>query len=461
MGQRDMPKIDSKQLSVVQPKLEGYAYFMQNEPQKNLGPIHTEQDEIFGKQVKVRDVSIAMMRNASTANRKQVKVFLEPFPHIRIEKAKELQGWYKGANERNQVRPRPCWTEALLTQPYGGFCPNSCLFCYIDSGMRGYRATGLMTVPINYGEQIRQQLKKIRRGSAGYFTSFHDPFNPLEKIYHNSQQAAEAFIEVGLPIFFLSRLRYPDWAIDLLTRNKYSYAQKSINTSDADDWHKLSPGVPPLATQLEDIRRLKSADVYVSVQVNPIVPGVTSNQQIVELFRMLAEVGANHVIVKFVEAAYSWAPTMIQKMVDAFGDRGRRFGELFTQNIGGEKTVDEDYRMRAHKVFTSYAKRYGLTYGTCYEYRWERNESGGIVNKTGISIGPEVTTGAQCHGQRVPMFTRNRADEIFREVSVCPPSGCLYCSENNGGTPRCGDVLAGEAAALRMADLKKPIGLPK
>jgi hypothetical protein len=45
-----------------------------------------------------------------------------------------------------------------------------------------------------------------------------DPFLPLEDYYHNTE-AARAFVEVGLPIFFLSRLRYPDWAVELLTKS--------------------------------------------------------------------------------------------------------------------------------------------------------------------------------------------------------------------------------------------------
>lgn len=329
--------------------------------------------------------------------------------------------------------------------------------CYVNAGGRGYRNTGLVVVPMNYGEQIRQQLKKIKRGSAGYITSFHDPFNVMEGIYHNSQECAKAFTEVGLPIFFLSRLRYPDWAIEALTQNKYSYAQKSINTPDPDDWHKLSPRVPPLDKQFEDIRRLKAKGVYVSIQVNSIIPGVTSNEQILELFKLLADAGADHVITKFVECAHAWAPAMIEKMIENFGDRGRKFAALLNQNIGGEKTIDEDYRMAAHKLFQAEATRLGMTYSVCFEFKWERNADGSIKNKTGISIGPEFTTSAQCHGHRVPVYTRNSAEEMFHPVRMCPPSGCLYCNDNNGGVPKCGNRIAGNALALRMPQLKLPI----
>lgn len=434
-----------------------YEYFMRPEPRENLGPIREIDDPYLGR-TKVRDLRIGMTRNAAEENKRDVVAYLHPYPHTRIDKAKPLQGWYKSLHEPAGVRPRPCFTEAVLTEPYGGWCAVGCVFCYVNSGFRGYRGTGLITVPLDYGEQVREQLKKVRRAAAGYFSSFTDPFTPLEDYYHNTQRAAEAFVEVGLPVFFLSRLRYPQWAVDLLRENPHSYAQKSINTSDPDDWRHLSPGALPLEEHYQDIARLRAAGVYVSIQVNPILPGVTRHAHIYKLFKELAAAGANHVIVKFVEAGYSWAPAMAERMVKRFGDRGRLFEKLFTENIGGQRTIREEYRLNAHGLYSSYAKHFGLTYATCYEYRYARDAAGQIIDKTGVSIGREFTTAPQCHGQAVPVYARRTASEPFTPLEECPPSGCLYCASENDGKARCGDELAGQAVAVRYADLKTPIG---
>lgn len=441
---------------------ERYEYFTRPEPRENMSDIYYEDDPYLGK-AKCRDLKIGMVRNASDENRKVVKAYLEPFPHIRIDDAKQLQGWYQSKDNPSKAsRPRPCFTEAILTEPYGGYCAVGCQFCYINSGMRGYRGTGLISVPLNYGEQIRVQLSKMRRSAAGYFSSFTDPFTPLEQYYHNTEEAAREFVKVGLPIFFLSRLRYPEWAVDLLTKNPHSYAQKSLNTSDPEDWRRLSPGALPLKEHLKDITRLKKRGIYISIQVNPIVPGITSNEQIIKLFKLLKEAGADHVIVKFVEAAYSWAPAMVDRMKKVFGqERGEAFEALFNQNIGSERTIDEEYRMRAHQLYSSYAKRFGLTYATCYEYEYERDANGKVLSKTGISVGRKFTTADQCHGQAVPMYTRLTESDPFTPVEDCPPSGCLYCADENEGQPRCGDDLAGQAVALRFADLRVPMGQGK
>jgi DNA repair photolyase len=358
--------------------------------------------------------------------------------------------------------PGGVWVYDIETET-GNFYQQGILVhnCYVNSGFRGYRGSGLITVPEDYGSQIRVQLSRMKRAAAGYFSSFTDPFLSLENYYHNTQRAAEEFVKVGLPIFFLSRLAYPEWAIDLLTKNPHSYAQKSINTSSAEDWKYLSPGALPLEEHFEEIAELHRRGIYVSIQVNPIIPGVTSHDDIRALFRRLAEVGADHVIVKFVEAGYSWAPTMVERMVKRFGDRGREFARLFTENMGGQRTVHEEYRMKAHRIYSEAAARLGLTYATCYEYRYRRDDSGNILDKVGVSIGREFTTADQCHGHKTPVYYRKGSDEQFRPLEECPPSGCLYCADENEeslGKPRCGDDLAGQANALEFKEFKYPMG---
>lgn len=429
-----------------------YQFYMRPDPDMRdmLGPICRTRDELTGRTMRYREGRVGMVRGAKEENLKPVRIWMDPLPHVRIDKGKDLQGWYQGKDLKAQgSRERPCMTDAILTEPYGGFCTVGCSFCYVNSGFRGYRGTGLITVPVDYGEHVRRQLASMRTSAAGYFSSFTDPFLPLEDFYHNTQRGAEAFVNAGLPIFFLSRLSYPDWAIDLLRRNKYSYAQKSINTPDPDDWKKLSPGALGLEAHLEEIRKLRDAGIYVSIQCNPIIPGIVGHDDVERLLGMLAEAGANHVIVKFVEAGYAWAGTMVERINKRFGDnRGAAFRELFTENCAGaQRTVTEEYRREGHTRYRARATELGMTYALCYEY----------TKKDGVwhSMGREFLTADQCHGHRVPMHVRQSAGGPFRPLSDCPPSGCLSCADDNRGVPRCGSGLLGSAKALRIVDLRR------
>lgn len=437
---------------------EAYQFFMRPDPnqRKFLGEILQEEDAVTGTVATYRMARIGMTRNAAEEDMTETKVYLgfdgnHVHPHIRLGDAKPLQGWYQPKhNDKPNSRPRPCFSEAMLTQPYGGYCPVGCKFCYINSGFRGYRGSGLITVPMDYGSQVAKQLDRLKYGTAGYFSSFTDPFTELEEYYHNSQAGAEAFAARGLPVFFLSRKSYPDWAFDLLQRNPYSYAQKSLNTGVDADFHKLSPGALSLSDHIGEVRQLRKAGIYTSIQVNPVVPGITSHDDILTLFERLAEVGNNHVIVKFVEAGYSWAPAMLQRLTKSFGsERAGEFAKLFTENQpGSQRTIAWEYRQEAHEKYRAWATRLGMTYATCYEYRRQ--------GKKVVSVGRAYTTAAQCHGQRVPMFERDPKSGMFREVVECPPSGCLYCADDNDGKARCGVDKFGKADALRMSDYRNP-----
>jgi DNA repair photolyase len=285
----------------------------------------------------------------------------------------------------------------------------------------------------------------MKHAQAGYFSSFTDPFLPLEGFYHNTQQGAQAFVNAGLPVFFLSRLSYPYWAYDLMAKNPHSYMQKSINTPHEDDWAKLSPGAASLEQHFDEIREARRHDIYVSIQCNPVVPGITTHEDVEHLIRLLAEAGANHVIVKFVEANHPWRAAMEERIVKAFGaNRAQGFIELFSENqAGSQRTITESYRREGHTRYRDAATRAGITYSLCYEY----------TNKTGRwqSMGPEFLTADQCHGHAVPTYIK-RGDS-FAPLDVCPPSGCLRCAETDGGAP-CGSALLSSGKAFELKDMR-------
>ena len=364
----------------------------------------------------------------------------EPFPHIFLDKAKPLQGWYKNATD--PVRPRPCFTEATLVQPYGGYCPLSCAFCYVNMGLRGYRATKRVTVCPMHVDQIHRQISRWYVASSFYITPFHEPFNVLEETYHNTRNIAGLATELGLPVFFLSRLIYPDWAKDILQANPYSYAQKSIVTSNPTIHRKLSPGGASLEDQWRDISDLRRKNIYVSIQLNPVFLGIIDEGDVLNLIRLLAKHGANHVIVKFVEVQLCSWKEFLSTVNNRFGVPSTRIENLFTEVQGAQRTIPEDTRRKLHEVFQKEATSCGMTYATCYEYdRVGRN-----------SLGRLYCTADQCHGKAVPIFYRNKLTEKFRPFDGCEPSGCLYCERK-----LCNHPSLTQAKAMRDKDYRIPL----
>lgn len=396
---------------------------------------------------------VGMTRNASADNRVSMRVYRKPTPFVILDQNVPLRGWYKPKFTERGIRPRPCFTEALLTQPYGGRCPLNCLMCYINNGVRGYRGAGLSVVDPNYPRKVEKQLKEMNFGWAAYISSFTEPFQPLENIFHNTEAISEIITGYGLPLFYLSRMIPPDWADKYLLRSRYSYMQYSITTSDRTDWVKIHPKAASIDDTLRKIKEQREKGIYISIQVDPVIPGVTTNEQIVTLIHELAKAGANHLIFKFVEAVQSAAPIMIGKVKRMFPERGKIFEDLFCETIGGVRNIRETYRIAAHRLFRAECDRAGVTMSLCFEFKYKRNEAGEVIDKTGINLGREFITGDQCHGQKVPIHLKKNGR--FVPWDVCPPGGCLYCEEDTQGKIPCGVPLLGKATALRPSDYKQ------
>lgn len=390
---------------------------------------------------------ISMLRGGV---QKEYEVLLDPVPHVILNQSIPIRGWYKSKWEAKNKRPRPCYSEAILTTPYGGYCFVGCPVCYVNLGSRGYRASKISTVDPEYPEKTLKRLDSLYVAPQFYISSFTEPFQQLESEYHVVQRLTEGLLERNVPFFYLTRLIPPDWALDVLTQIDNCYLQLSINTSVERDWRKLSPGAPQLEEMYAVIAKAKGMGIYVSIQCNPILLGITSVQHITELIQKLSGCGVDHVIFKFVEAVYSNVAPLIKVLGTRFPDRVGRFENIFTQNIGGMRTIREGVRKAALNIFLKHIQRAKMTMSLCYEFQdgIPRFGSGSCD-----SLGIDYTTSEQCHGRASPIYFRQDLNEKFQPFKKCPGS-CLYCEERHGGNP-CGNGILKQAKAMKFSDWKQ------
>ena len=376
---------------------------------------------------------------------KEMKVYKKPYRHIVNTSSPTPRGWYKDKTVPETQRPRPCYTEALLTTPYGGYCNVGCKFCYVDHGTRGYRATGLASVNPNYPEDLYRMMKNVNVSGAAYISSFTEPFQGLEDKYTITKRVSQYMNDMGLPIFYLSRKIIPEWAIDQLLYNPYSYMQYSINTSKTDLYKRLSPGSFSIEQVLKQIEYIHDQGIYVSIQCNPILPGIVTIDDLRELIRLLSEAGADHIIFKFVEQVYSHRKLLLERLGGIHGVDV--LDKMLTQKIGGVYTIAENIRIEWLNELLRTTRNYEMTMSTCYEYY--DNMAGGE------NLAPWFTTSDQCHGLGVPVHYRPEPGERFKPLAGCYRKGCLYCKEH--GTHACNNETLMEARALEYKDLKNII----
>jgi DNA repair photolyase len=406
--------------------------------QFKLEPSVEEGVDENGKRFQI--IPLSMLKGGEL---KDTPVYMEPSKHIVNESNPSLRGWYKSKHEESpNARPRPCYSEAVLTTPYGGYCSVGCKFCYVDHGTRGYRATGIATVNPDYPEHMRKQIEKANLITAVYMSSFTEPFQLLEDEYHITERLTKVLVDEGLPIFYLSRRLPPEWAVDALLSNPYSYMQWSINTPNEATYRKISPGSYTIDEVLKKMRYLSDRGVYISIQCNPLLPGIMTLEETLELVRLIAQAGGHHMIFKMAEQVYSNRAMLLARLAKVPGVD--EFDKLLNQTIGGVYTVQQDVRITWFNELLKATRENDITMSLCYEYY----EDG----KAGSNLSPYYTTSDQCHGRGVPVYYRPEPGQRFRPLPGCFRKGCLYCADY--GTMACNNETLLQAKALKYEDYR-------
>lgn len=390
-------------------------------------------------------VPLSMVRGGEA---QPMKVHTEPMKHLVLDQGIAPRGWYKDKHTGKRVRPRPCYTEALLTSPYGGFCHVGCSFCYINNGSRGYKSTGLPTVDPAYPEKYKKQFDKLMVAGAGYMSSFTEVFQILEDEYHVTERLTKVFTDAKLPIFYCTRRLPPDWAIDALAENPYSYIQWSVNTGDPKEYKKLSPGAARWEDIMEYVARLSERGVYTSFQCNPINAGITTLESLFHLIEVAADAGLDHIIFKFTEQVANNRKLIVDRLVERHFDQKavNRFDSWFSQVIGGVYTIRQDIRISWLRELLAKTREEGISQSLCYEYYDD--------GKAGSNMAPWFTTSDQCHGRGIPIHYREKPGGEFKPFP-CYRKGCLYCEQ--AGTMACDNDTLLEARALQYKDLREII----
>lgn len=317
--------------------------------------------------------------------------------------------------------------------------------CYVTHGTRGYRATGIATSNPDYPDLMAKCIQKMNVSGAFYISSFTEPFQHLEDTYHITQRLTEVIVGEELPLFYLTRLLPPDWAVDALLANPYSYMQWSINTSNDHHRRLMSPGIASYDAVFAKMHELSSRGIYISVQCNPILAGITTLDELVDLVRLVADAGGHHIIFKFAEQVYSNRKLLLERLSKSRLPNVDKFDKLLSQTIGGVYTIDQGVRLEWLRVLLEETRDYDITMSTCYEY---------YDNKTqgGANLAPWFTTSDQCHGRGVPIYYRPELGAQFKPLPGCYRKGCLWCKEY--GTRACGNEELLQAKALQYKDLR-------
>jgi DNA repair photolyase len=262
--------------------------------------------------------------------------------------------------------------------PYRG-CEHGCIYCYA----RPYHeylgfSCGLdfetrLTAKPDAPELLKKELASPRwKPEPIVMSAITDIYQPIEHKMRIARQCLEVLAECGQPVSTMTKSALVLRDTDLWSRLAEMNAGRvtiTLVTLDSELAQKLEPRATSPAGRLRTIRELSAAGIPVSVNVAPIIPGLTDTE-LPAILQAAADAGARHAA--WVMLRLPW------QIKDLFLDwlkrcvhpqRARKVESLIRQASGG-KLYDASSPQRRRgrgphaeqiaRTFDVFTRRFGL-----------------------------------------------------------------------------------------------------
>jgi len=209
--------------------------------------------------------------------------------------------------------------------PYTG-CGHRCQYCYITSYIKNAFNPRLKDRVIR---QLALDLRDLGRGGVVALSYSSDPYTQLERKYEIMRPILKLFREYGWRVLIATKSNLVVRDIDII---RDMNAAVSITITTLDRWlaSKLEPGAPSPSDRLDAISELSQSGINVSVRVDPIVPYLNDDSEMIrDVVEAAVSSGAKHVVA----SVYKAKPDSIRRIVSEFEDVGIKILNLYRQGF--------------------------------------------------------------------------------------------------------------------------------
>ncbi len=233
------------------------------------------------------------------------------------------------------------WT----VNPYRG-CEHGCIYCFarpyheylgFSSGLDF--ETKIVAKP-DAPELLRKELASPKwRPEPIVMSAITDIYQPLEHTMRIARACLEVFAECGQPVTTMTKsamvLRDTDLWSKLASMNA-GRVTVTLVTLDADLARTLEPRASSPAARLRIIRELSAAGVPVSVNVAPIIPGLT-DVELPSILEAVAEAGAKRAAWVLLRLPYQLKELFLDWLQrSVHPDRARKVESFLREAHGGK-----------------------------------------------------------------------------------------------------------------------------
>ena len=228
--------------------------------------------------------------------------------------------------------------------PYRG-CEHGCIYCYArpTHEFLGFSA-GLdfeskIMVKQNAPELLRRELSSPKwQPQVIVMSGVTDCYQPVERKLKLTRRCLEVLLEFRNPVAIITKNFLVTRDLDLLAglaRHQCASVCLSVTTLDNDLRKVMEPRTSPPSARLNAIRKLSEAGVPVSVNVAPIIPGLTDHEM-PKILQAAHDAGATSAGYTVVRLPYANAPLFEQWLQVHFPDRKEKVLNRLKAMRGGK-----------------------------------------------------------------------------------------------------------------------------
>jgi DNA repair photolyase len=262
--------------------------------------------------------------------------------------------------------------------PYRG-CEHGCIYCFARPfhEFLGF-SSGLdfetkLTAKPDAAELLRKELAAPSwRAEPVVMSAITDIYQPIEHTMQIARQCLSVLAECGQPVSTMTKsamvLRDVDLWAKLAAKNA-GRVTVTLVTLDGDLAQKLEPRASSPEARLRTIRALTAAGVPVSVNVAPVIPGLT-DAEVPEIIRAVADAGATHVFWVMLRLPYQlkalfldWLGRNVHPRRAARVEsliRQMHNGKLYASDYAARRRGHGPYAEQVSQTFDVFCRRYGL-----------------------------------------------------------------------------------------------------
>lgn len=261
--------------------------------------------------------------------------------------------------------------------PYRG-CEHGCIYCFarpyheylgFSSGLDF--ETKLMAKP-DAPELLEKELaKKNWKGEPIVMSAITDVYQPIEHKLRLARRCLEVMAACNQPVTTMTKSAMVLRDVDLWQRLAAHNAGRvtiTLVTLDSELARTLEPRATDPAGRLRTIRELSAAGVPVTVNIAPIIPGLT-DAEVPRILQAVADAGARRVSWVLLRLPYQVKDLFLDWLQrNVHPDRARKVESLIRQSRGGKLYDASRNRGRgdgpiARQIaqnFDVFTRRYGL-----------------------------------------------------------------------------------------------------